>query len=150
MWKSIVCGVDSRPGGGEALRLAARLAREQSAALVLLHVEAASEEAPLAPPLARAGPPRRVDAAHWAELASDLRGEPVRLETAIGDPADGIVGFARKSGCDIIVIGSHAHSRATLALTSVVGKLIAHAPCPVIVVPSGMEDLQSDFPGQVA
>jgi universal stress protein A len=150
MWKSIVCGVDSRPGGVEAVRLAARLARDQSATLVLLHAEESGGEAPLAPPQARAAPARKVHAADWTGLASDLRGEPVRMDTVIGDPAHAIVEFARTSGCDLIVVGSHAHSRAALALTSVVGKLLAHAPCPVIVVPSGMEDWRSDFPGQTA
>ncbi|HET9752893.1 MAG TPA: universal stress protein [Myxococcales bacterium] len=150
MWKSIVCGVDSRPGCAASLRLAARLAREQSATLILVHAEEAAGEAPFAPPLSRAPPRHQVEETRWAALASDLRGEPVRLETLTGDPADAIVEFARKSGCDLIVVGSHAHSRATLALTSVVGKLLAHAPCPVIVVPSGMEDWRSDFPGQVA
>ena len=150
MWKSIVCGVDSRPGSVDALRLAARLAREQSAALVLLHVEESGGESLLAPPVSRTGPAREVQASHWAALASDLRGEPVRSETVTGDPADAIVEFAAKWGCDLVVVGSHAHTRAALALTSVVGKLLAHARCPVIVVPAGMEDLQSDFPGQVA
>lgn len=150
MWRSIVCGVDSRHGSAEAVRLAARLAREQQAALVLLHVEEIAGEAPLAPPRASAGPARKVQAADWTGLASDLRGEPVRTETAFGDPADTIAEFARNTGCDLIVVGSHAHSRVTLALASVAGKLIAHAPCPVIVVPSGMEDWRPDFPGQVA
>lgn len=150
MWKSILCGVDSRPGSIESLRLAARLAREQSATLSLVHVEESGGESLLTPPVVTAGSAREVHASRWAALASDLRGEPVRVETAFGDPADAIVELARKSGCDLIVVGSHARTRAALALTSVVGKLLAHARCPVIVVPSGMEDLQSDFPGQVA
>ncbi|HEY6909806.1 MAG TPA: universal stress protein [Myxococcales bacterium] len=150
MWKSIVCGVDSRPGNVESLRVAARLAREQSASLVLLHVEESGGESLLASPVVRAGAVAEVQAARWAALASDLRGERVRCEMATGDPADAIVEFARKSGCDLIVVGSHARTRAALALTSVVGKLLAHARCPVVVVPSGMEDWQSDFPGQVA
>jgi nucleotide-binding universal stress UspA family protein len=151
MWESIVCGIDSRPGCVEAVRLAARLAREQSASLVLLHVEKKREgEALLAPPPARIAVPAGDETARWSGIASDLRGGPVRTEVTTGDPADGIVEFARKSGCDLIVIGSHARNRATLALTSVVGRVLAHAPCAVIVVPSGMEDLKSDFPGQIA
>lgn len=151
MWKSIVCGVDSRPGCTEAVRLAARLAREESASFVLLHVvKEGTGEALLAPPLARTAVAREDHSARWAGLASDLRGKPVRMELATGDPAEGIVEFARKSGCDLIVVGSHARTRASLALTSVVGKVLAHARCPVIVVPCGMEDVQSDFPGQVA
>ena len=150
MWTKIVCGVDSRPGGVEAVRLAARLAREESASLVLLHVEKErGGEALLAPPPART-PPAREHIVRWSALASDLRGEPVRTEETTGDPASGIVEFARKAGCDLIVLGSHAHTRATMALGSVVLSVLAHAACAVIVVPSGMEDLKSDFPGQVA
>jgi len=135
LWKSIVRGVDSRPGCVEAVRLAARLAREQSANLVVFarHEEAAPEKT-----------------ARWSGLASDLRGEPLRMESVTGDPAEGIVKFARKSGCDLIVLGSYAHRRATLALASIVGKVLAHAPCEVIAVPCGMKDFQPDFPGQVA
>jgi len=150
MWKSILCGINSRPGCIEAVRLAARLARDQSATLVLLHVEKETGgEALLAPPPAMVAA-REDHTARLSGLASDVRGEAVRTEYATGDPAAGIVDFVRKAGCDLIVLGSHAHNRATLALTSVVGKVLAHAPCPVIVVPSGMEDLQPDFPGQVA
>ena len=150
MWKSIVCGVDSRSGCVEAVRMAARLASEQSANLVLLHVEKERGGEALAPPPARIAAPASDHPVHWSGLASDLRGEPVRTEVTTGDPADGIVEYARKSGCDLIVIGSHAHNRATLALTSVVGRVLTHAPCAVIVVPSGLEDLKSDFPGQIA
>jgi len=150
MWKSIVCGVDSRPGCVEAVRLAARLAREESASLVLLHVEKErGGEALLAPPPARTASPKQ-QTVRWSALASDLRGEPVHTEEMTGNPAQGIVEFARKAGCDLIVLGSHAHTRATMALGSVVLSVLAHAPCAVIVVPSGMEDLKSDFPGQVA
>lgn len=150
-WTCIVCGVDGRPGCAEAVRLAARLARAESAELVLLHVKKhPSGEAPPASSLARIGQAPDDQTAHWRGLASDLRGEPVRLELASGDPADAIVRFAQRSGCDLIVLGSHAHNRASLALTSVVGRVLAHAQCPVMVVPSGIEDVQPDFPGQAA
>jgi len=148
-WKSIVCGVDSGRGCVEAVRAAARIAREQSATLVLLHVvKRATGEALLAPGAIAAA--REEQAARWSGLASDLRGEPVPLEAMAGEPADGILEYARKGGCDLIVLGSHARSRASLALTSLVLEVLAHAPCQVLIVPPGTEDLQSDFPGQVA
>jgi len=133
------------------VRVAARLAREESARLVLLHVEKPrSGEGLLAPPPARIAFARQQETERWSGLATAVRGEPVPLELADGDPADGIVAFAVKTGCDLIVLGSRGRSRASLALASVTGKVLAHAPCAVIVVPAGLEDVRADFPDQVA
>lgn len=52
-----------------------------------------------------------------------------------GDPAEEIIARAKDQGADLIVVGSRGHGRlAGLLLGSVAQKVIAHAPCPVLVV----------------
>ena len=140
-WKSIVCAVDDSPGSQAALATAARLARELNVALSLVHVDPPLEgeggEAVFAPPPAR----RILDLHHdqiaeWSAAASDLRGETVRVQLASGDAADEIVAFARRVGCDLLVLGTRARRPVTFALGSVPAKVMTQAPCPVLMVPS--------------
>jgi nucleotide-binding universal stress UspA family protein len=138
MWKAIVCGVDDHPGCADAVRVAARLAREQSADLVLLHVVKETPE-----------PGHEEHGARLVGIASDARGAPVQAEVLPGDPADALINYAASFGSELIVLGTHAHHRALLA-GSLVGKVLARARCPVLVVPCGLDDVRSDFPGQVA
>lgn len=147
--KTIACAVD---GGAslEAVKYAANLARELSAELVLVHVQKEQPEETMfaASPDARAR--EREQATRWIELASSVRGEEVRLQLASGSVADGLVEFARKSACDVLVLSTRARGPLRYAAGSAVGKVLVQAPCPVLVVPAAHEDLGSDFPGQVA
>ena len=130
--KFIVCAVDRSTQPLEALRYAARLSVTLSARLVLVHVESPPYGGILVPPSAPADPP---DEDRWIEMVSAIIGRKPEVHFATGDPAEEIVRFARKWRCDLIVLGSHARTAAALALGSTVGKVLAHAPCPVIVVP---------------
>lgn len=56
------------------------------------------------------------------------------LESGIS-PADSIIELARKEGVDLIVTGSRGRTGLEkFLLGSVAGKVIAHAPCSVLVV----------------
>jgi len=137
-FKSIVCGVDDSPQSLLALRAAAQLARESSAKLTLLHAEAPPRgEALFAPPApfgpASAEPPNEE---RWCELASSISGRPVELHYATGDAGAQLVTFAQEGKCDLVVLGSRARNAAALALGSVVPKVLLHAPCAVLVIPS--------------
>ena len=133
---SIVCGVDPSPQSTEALRRAARLARESGARLTLIHVEPPPRgEALFAPPMARAPVTEPPSEESWCQLASELRGEQVELHYAMGEPGARIVEFAREHRADLIVLGSAARSAPALALGSCITRVIAHAPCPVLIVP---------------
>ncbi|HUJ27015.1 MAG TPA: universal stress protein [Myxococcales bacterium] len=136
IWNSILCGVDSSSKSIDALRCAANLARDVGGRLTLLHVDAEPRgEMMFAPPASwRQKPPP--DDECWAVVATEIRGERVELHYATGDPAERIVEFARKQQCDVIVLGSHVHHRASLLLGSVLGKVLATAPCAVVVVPA--------------
>jgi nucleotide-binding universal stress UspA family protein len=137
-FKSIVCGVDDSPQSMVALRRAAELARESSAKLTLFHAEPAPHgEALFAPPspIARrsASPPPEE---HWCEVASGIFGQPVELHYATGDAGARLVEFAREGASDLIVLGSKARSAPAFAIGSVVAKVLVHAPCPVLIIPS--------------
>lgn len=138
-FNSILCGVDDSPQSMEAIRRAARIARESAGKLTLLYAEPPPRgEALFAPPapLARRGaapPPEE----RWCAVASDVRGERVDLHYATGDPGGCLVEFARQNGIDLIVLGSRARSAPALAIGSCILKVLVHAPCPVLVVPQG-------------
>lgn len=139
-WTKIVCAMDGSPESRAAMGAAARLARDLNATLVLFHVDPRIEgegEALFSPP-----PPRRILDLHqdqigrWTAAASDLRGERVSVQLASGDAADEIVAFARRTGCDLLVLGSRARRPLPFALGSVASKVMVRAPCPVVVVPA--------------
>ncbi len=135
-WKKIGCAVDGTDASLEALRTAAGLASEMGAELVLVHVESGAAETLLAPP---PSPSTRVERTEerlteWTALARELRGAPVRLEMGWGPVASELAAFARREGCDLLVLGSKSKHAATFAIGSVAAHLIPHAPCSVLLV----------------
>lgn len=59
----------------------------------------------------------------------------VHTELLEGDPASAIIEVAKTRGSDIIVMGSRGLGRlAGLLLGSTSQKVVAHAPCPVLIV----------------
>jgi nucleotide-binding universal stress UspA family protein len=133
--KLIACAVDGSLGSDEAMRVAANLAKALQAKLVLLHVEPkVSGEALFAPPSAPRKHPRRAEILLWESEASELMGHEVEMKVAAGSPAKEIVAFARRSGCDLLVLGTGVKSRLSLALGSVAGAVLVQAPCPVLTV----------------
>lgn len=62
-------------------------------------------------------------------------GAPVELHTAVGDPAEVVLAAVRKVGADLVVMGSHGRGGLRkLLLGSVVTKVLASSPVPVLVV----------------
>lgn len=88
---------------------------------------------------------RAVVDGHYAERAAEVL-DPVaefgrqhgwRLETrsVIGRPADAIAEAAAKSGCDLLLLGSHGHSPTTsLLLGSVAQRVLAICKRPTLIV----------------
>jgi nucleotide-binding universal stress UspA family protein len=134
----------------EALRTAAALGRQLSATVVLLHVEPPPRgDVIFAPPRPfRSRPPPAEES--WCELASGIRGEPVLLHYATGDASEQIVEFARKSACDLIVLGSGARRIASFALGSVAAGVLVHAHCPVLIAHERPQAAASAFEGAPA
>ncbi len=79
-------------------------------------------------------------------LATELRGVPVELATEpVRHAADGIVAFAARTGCDLLVIGTHGRRGLGRAfLGSVAEKVVRLAPCSVLVVRTPRSLLQDE------
>ena len=63
------------------------------------------------------------------------RGVQARTVESIGHPADAIVDAAEQGGYDLIIVGSRGLNAVARFLTgSVSSRVVAHAPCSVLVV----------------
>lgn len=142
-YEHVVCCVDDSPAARRALAEALRVRALAPGRLSLVHV--------LEPPnlvvsvAAQLGggvmndPELEEEAARlWlGSLAEDAPGaEAVLLR---GDAAEAACAFARSSGCDLLVVASHAGGleafEALEGLGSFARHLSHHAPCPVLLVP---------------
>ena len=135
IFERVVCGVDPTPAGEVAARQAALLARPDG-----LLVLATIEDPTIA---ARAG---------WgsthvvAQLQADAEAalEHARVEVAplhdveaevlAGEPSQTLLAEVARRHADLVVVGSHAHSRAAgIAVGSVSTFVLHEAPCSVLV-----------------
>lgn len=140
---SIVVATDGSPCAERAIDVAAMLAKISGAALLILTVGgnvSGDELRQIAK--AEGGTPEALDllANRILEQASKRAAgtgvDNVRVQTAWGDPAEMIIETARRERGDAIVAGRRGRGRLTgLLLGSVSQKLVALAPCMVIVVP---------------
>jgi nucleotide-binding universal stress UspA family protein len=78
---------------------------------------------------------------HYARVLQALKAKqrvdakPMKLEVAVGHPAEQIVLYAEKTGVDLIVVGHRGRSLfERLLLGSVARQVVAHAHCAVTVV----------------
>jgi len=103
---------------------AGQYARRLGARLHLLHVLPAREPGP--------------DPTHnLSELARRIGApEDSVTEVVSGVAADEIVGYARRNGIVLIVVGTHGRTGFSRTLLgSVAERVMRHAPCPVLTVP---------------
>jgi nucleotide-binding universal stress UspA family protein len=159
MERSIVCGVDGSPDSRAALSVAARLAEDLGARLVLTtvveypqpsyaSVGAFSAGAAATMPLAevqaeqvRAGE-RLLD-----EMAEEARVEAADRRVVSGFAADRLADLADEEDAQLIVVGSRGRGALKAAfLGSVSTSLIGVARRPVLVVPPGATDRHVDAP----
>ncbi len=144
-WKSICCPVDFSAASASAMERAAEVARWTGASLTLLHVD---EQAPTPTPdatlvspemLRRAQIEKERQLAAWHEVAARLAGTPVDEVLTAGDPASEIVRVAGARAHDLVIMGTHGRTgRDRVPFGSVAQKVILDAPCPVLVVRSGV------------
>lgn len=139
---SILCAIDFSESAREAMHVAAELARQQRAVLVLVHVE----DRPLwtnEPFVHLPGDVRQesLDAAAreleaWRREAAQRAGSEVAARTASGSPWEQIVAIADADPTiQTIVVGTHGRSGVRRALIgSVAERVVRHAPCNVLVV----------------
>lgn len=136
MYKKILCPVDFSPCSKISLDHAAELARVNKASLVLVHVT---------PP-----PPAYVSGFAGYGPMTPYHPEPdARLEQLsiadtsvsvsrvhlVGIEGEAIVKYAQRSGCDLIVMGSHGHGAFTrFVVGSVADYVLRHAKCATYVI----------------
>jgi universal stress protein A len=145
--RKILVPVDFSESSRVALEYAAGWATPFDAKIDVLHVWQAPAFVPL-PTLPEAAP---ADATlveivkKTAEQALDRfvaeaqkRGVSVREAISEpGSPAHTIVDVAKKGGYDLLVLGTHGHTGLAHALIgSVAERVVRHASCPVLTVPS--------------
>ena len=72
-----------------------------------------------------------------AEIAEELKKDGIVAKTVMaeGDPADEILGYARKNNVDLIIMSTHGSSGVTRwLLGSVTDRIVRHSVCPVFVI----------------
>jgi universal stress protein A len=135
---TVACCLDESAAAEEALGLAAGLAEQAGARLLVLHVvdppgkfsggrtALSSDPETLAAQL-------REDGQHWLEeRTTGVPGaEPVVLQD--GDPAEAVCRWAAEADCDLLVAAANRTGLARKLLGSFTGYLAAHAPCPVLI-----------------
>jgi nucleotide-binding universal stress UspA family protein len=125
--REVLCATTLQPGSAEVVAFAQKLAAEQGAELVLLHVKEGAEET--------------VDWISFEEAfrydAPEVLGESSWLRTRLASTAPGanIVDLAKQRGSDLIVMGARpAASMATHLAPGTAAKVLLGAPCPVMTL----------------
>lgn len=140
----ILCPIDFSETSRHALDHAATLARWYGARMMLLYVHPALAIAPLAPGLPLmpgvilTGEDREAVEARLESFAREEIGDQLPLTRHVleGDAAREIRTFARESGTQLIVLGTHGRSGfERLVMGSVAEKVVRTAGCPVLTVP---------------
>jgi nucleotide-binding universal stress UspA family protein len=142
--KTIVIGFDGSPEAGQALVAAWQLAKQAGATLKLISV---AVPPPLASVRTEAGRQELLDAIRdsMRETLTEARKtvpDGIELETTLitGDPVEALKDVAGAPGT-ILVVGSRGYGPVRrVLLGSVSGKLVAGAPCPVLVTPRGIDE----------
>jgi nucleotide-binding universal stress UspA family protein len=136
-YRSILVALDGSPDGYAALKHATTLARDQNAPLTLLSVAP-----PLSTPVSAAPPPCDLYHMHVGVLRAAAASVPMDLGVTTrlerGDPAATIMRIAREEAHDLVVMGSHGHSRIHRALLgSVSEQVLRNSPVPVLLMRAG-------------
>jgi universal stress protein A len=138
----ILCPVDFSPASRAALQVAAQLARESSASLVLAHVFEPSRwvvagEIQLAPEVIQGMlEAEEAELASWKTTAMRRGAREVTTRFLTGVAWDQIVGLTRDDpAIDLVVMGTHGRTGLQHVLVgSVAEKVVRHAPCTAMIV----------------
>ena len=142
--RPVLCGVADERLAPTVVAVAARLARKLAAPLILTHVTPAH-----VPPGVSAAPQgqarlrdeERSDAGELLDalLSGAVLGTDVRRVIARGASAETLEELADREDAQLLVIGSTGKGTlGTLPTGSVSHHVLAHAPCPIVVVPPGL------------
>jgi nucleotide-binding universal stress UspA family protein len=145
--KTIVVGFDGSTEAGQALLAAWGLAKQAGATLKLISV---AVPPPVAAVRTEAGRQELLDAIRdrARQMLTEARAtvpEGIELETTLitGDPVESLTDVAGSPGT-ILVVGSRGYGPLhRVLLGSVSVRLVATAPCPVLVTPRGIDEKRS-------
>lgn len=147
MFKRILVPVDGSEPSDAAVTLAIKLARDQEAKVVLVHVcEVAKIAAMVAAPTVGIDPSYALEAereageAALAEALESAKRGGVEAERCLeeGSCVSTILDVGRQRGADLIVIGSHGRGGIARALLgSVAEGVLRHSNIPVLVTRAG-------------
>jgi nucleotide-binding universal stress UspA family protein len=136
MFSTVAAGTDGSATAGEAVKVAAEIARRFEASLILL--SAFRESGAVADPAGDESQWAFNPAARLHEILArqkeELRGQGIDCSTLVdeGDPADVLVRLAEECHADVLVIGNRGMQRRMLG--SVPNTVTHRAPCAVLVV----------------
>ncbi len=137
----IVCPVDFSACSQEALRVAAELARDWSASLILAHVweppKWSTGEVMIAPELIQDTiDAEEAELENWKSTAKQFGAREVGTRFLTGVAWDSIIALLRDDpAIDLVVMGTHGRTGLKhVLLGSVAEKVVRHAPCAVMVV----------------
>jgi nucleotide-binding universal stress UspA family protein len=144
--KTLLTAIDLSPITPEVIEGAGALASSLGAKMVLLHVtEPSAAYVPvgaamdvITAPVPMEPPDMGSLRARLDELAAPIRSKGVTVETvaAVSLPAEEILEQAKKTGADLLVLGSHGHGALYhLFSGSVVTEVLQKATVPVTVIP---------------
>jgi nucleotide-binding universal stress UspA family protein len=142
--KSLLCAVSLNDKSFASAALAARIALDVGARLVLMHVMKPSESAGL---MARRTI-EQIEGDVRSLVPPEIRSQILIESIAVpGDPAEEILFQAKSQHVDLLVLGAQEASIvSTLTWHGVVYKVLAHAPCPVLTLsPSASERVTAEL-----
>ena len=123
--KTIICGIDESPSARAALRVAARLAEEQGARLVAVHVLDRLADTGPAPDWLAAN----VLYEEAPDTSAEARGE-------VGDVAERLAAVAAEEDASMIVLGARSRGRSrTFLRARCAAELGELTSVPVLVAP---------------
>jgi len=139
--EKVLCPIDFSEGARGAMTVAAQLAKESSATLVLVHARDMSIWVATNLMVAPAALQDWIDwsdgeLGRWKQQALGMGVREVQVRAETGTPWDRIVAVAEGDpAIGLIVVGTHGRTGLPRALLgSVAEKVVRHAPCSVMVV----------------
>jgi nucleotide-binding universal stress UspA family protein len=149
--RTILCPTDFSESAQHAFRLAAALARDHRARLLVLHVAtppAFVSHGELQRALEQPGGYRHELEDRLRQLREPSSAAPVEYRVVAGDPGAEIVGIAKEAACDLIVMGTHGRTGlGRLLIGSVAEQVLRRAHCPVLTVKVPAVDTPPAAPG---
>ncbi len=150
----ILCPLDFSSGSQHALRLAIRLAREQHAELVVMHVWYVPSTGLGDFPFPRAIAERIVRQASQSLDAAVQEARAAGLAAVTSMLVQGVPGWTivdavnHDPAINLVVVGTHGRTGlARVLVGSVAEYIVRHAPCPVLVARPNREDRTPDLLG---